>query len=207
MEKGYFRILIKYSLWITKKSLNFFGENFNISENHIISVKVVSVSVFFRLHIAKLPLVEVADCGYHVKILTLICPGSNQVAKNIKGFFKKFSYLVYSRIWLKFFADDCQLRYITSFETKTLVQYRMVSINLVLLITMKEVHMILVQLHMILVQLISRVLLFLGGVKFRQMAICFYKLAKLECFFSFQVIKFRKKSSNCFGLDFYPKFW
>lgn len=70
----------------TKKSLNFFGENFNISENYMISVKVVSVSVFFRLHLAKLPLVEVDDYGYHVKILTLICPGSNQVAKNIKGF-------------------------------------------------------------------------------------------------------------------------
>jgi hypothetical protein len=108
----------------TKNSLNFFGENFNISEDHIISVKVVSVSVFFRLHLAKLPLVEVADYGYHVKILTLICPGSNQVAKNIKGFFKKNSYLVYSQIWLKFFADDCQLRCITSFEKKTLAQCR-----------------------------------------------------------------------------------
>jgi hypothetical protein len=99
-------------LWI------FSGENFNICEIHIISVKVVSVSVFFRLHLAKLPLVEAADYGYHVKILTLICPGSNQIAKNIKGFLKKFSYMVYSQIWLKLFANDCQLRYITSFEKK-----------------------------------------------------------------------------------------
>jgi len=104
VEKGYFRILIKYSLYPSQKILDFFGENFNISENHIISVKVVSVSVFFRLHLAKLSLVEVADYGYHVKILTLICTGSNQVAKNIKRFLKKFSYLVYSQIWLKFFC-------------------------------------------------------------------------------------------------------
>jgi hypothetical protein len=40
------------------------------------------------------------------------------------------------------------------------------SISLVLLITMKEV-------HMILVQLMSRVLVFFLGVKFRQMAIIF----------------------------------
>jgi hypothetical protein len=101
--------------------------------------------------------VEVADYGYHVKILTLICPGSNQVAKNIKGFFLKNSYLVYSQIWLKYF-----LRMIASYAAsqasrkKPFPSVRRQSINLVLLITMKEV-------HMILVQLMSRVLLFFGG--------------------------------------------